>query len=77
MTLPSEEVRALRITRDFLRDILRGPRAPQKEMRQRAASCLRHFPFDYTITKRWADEVCEHGTDRQFCRECKTEEVKR
>ena len=71
MTLPSEEVRALQMTREFLRDILHGPRMPTMILRQRAGSCLKHYPWDIYIQKRWLDDVCEHGKDRQFCRECK------
>jgi len=72
MTLPSEEVRSLESTHRFLRDILqmRG-RVGLVALRDRAAACLRHYPFSIHIKQRWSDDVCEHGADREFCRECK------
>jgi len=45
MSLKYEQYRALKITRDFLRDIIAKPRQPQKVLKQRASSCLRHYPF--------------------------------
>ena len=72
MTTPAEEVRALRYTRDFLRALLdpaQTPRVP-KVTRKWAANCLRHYPFQFHITERWKDDVCEHECDRRFCREC-------
>jgi hypothetical protein len=74
MTLPSEELRALSNTRRFLRWILCEARAKDlriKDLRDRAASCLRHYPWESTLMEKWSDEVCEHGDDRRFCRECK------
>jgi hypothetical protein len=70
MTVASEEVYALKRTRTFLRALLTGPRMPMKVLRAEAGSCLRHYPGDYAVGKRWADDVCEHG-DRRFCRDCK------
>ena len=70
MTLPSEEVRALQYARDFIRDCATQPRMPMKELRDRAFRCLRDFPLDYTIARKWADQVCIHGRDRQWCRQC-------
>jgi len=46
MTLPSEELRALHQTEDFL-DALINPRLTKKvprQIRKRALSCLRHYP---------------------------------
>lgn len=71
MTMPSEQVSALKRTRDFLRSILLEPRRPQFALKAEACSCLRHFPFDYVIDDKWSDEVCVHGEDGQWCPECK------
>lgn len=72
MTMPSEEVRSLSQSRQFLRDLLdpsktsRVPRA----VREQAIHCLHHFPFECHIEQRWADDVCKCGKDREFCKEC-------
>ena len=71
MTMPSEEVLALERTRAFLWDIATGPRAPTLVLRERARRCLRHYPFQFHVERRWADDVCEHGRDREFCAECR------
>ena len=79
MTLPSEEIRALKQTREFMRKILtmrvtdfrKMSRDQFEEWRQGAYSCLKHYPFDLHIDERWADDVCEHGADRRWCKECK------
>ena len=71
--MPHEEVRALRQTRDLLRDLIQPyatPRVP-KVIRDRAARCLRHYPFDCHIVNRWADDVCECGDSREFCDKCR------
>ena len=49
MTLPNERRMAVLRTEEFLKDLLipeKTPRVP-KEIRQRAYSCLRHFPGEY------------------------------
>jgi len=74
MTMPSEELRALSKTRSFLRWILVEARAKDlriKDLRERASSCLRHYPYEITLLEKWSDKVCEHGNDRIFCMECK------
>ena len=71
MTLPSEQLRSLATTRQFLRDLSTGPRLPMLVLRSRARQCLRHYPGSYTLATRWADDVCEHGQDRQWCGQCK------
>ncbi len=51
MTLPDERYRSLRITETLLRDLCNSrttPRVP-REIRQRAAQCLRHFPGQYDL----------------------------
>ena len=70
MTVPSESLRALKRTRTFLREISTGKAMRITELREKARSCLHHYPFDCHLDQRWSDDVCEHGTDRQWCREC-------
>ena len=53
MTLPYEEVYALQSSRKFLRELLLGPRMTMKDLRERARSCLRHYPHDYAIEAHW------------------------
>ena len=47
MTLPDEERKALRYTRDFLSDLMNRRITPgvSKDIRERAAACLRHYPW--------------------------------
>jgi hypothetical protein len=47
MSLRLEQRRALVMSRDLLRDLLDPKRRPKtvKELRERAACALRHFPF--------------------------------
>ena len=47
MSLRYEQYRALRRTREFLRDLLHPSTRPKtvKDLRGRASACLRHFPF--------------------------------
>jgi len=51
MTLPDERYRAIRITETLLTDLCSSTRTPRvpKEIRQRAAQCLRHFPGSYDL----------------------------
>jgi len=75
MTLPSEEISALKRTREFLREIMTGPRMPMKAMRDRAYSCLKHYPWDMHIDERWSDKVCKRcGRDLEWCK-CEKEIV--
>ena len=51
MTLPIERTNAVLNTEEFLTDLLdpkKTPRVP-KEIRQRAARCLRHYPSRYNM----------------------------
>ena len=51
MTLPDERYRAIRITEKLLTDLCNSaatPRVP-REIRQRAAQCLRHYPGPYDL----------------------------
>jgi hypothetical protein len=63
MTLPDERYRALRITETLLTDLCNSrttPRVP-REIRQRAAQCLRHYPgsFDLQQLERSAPHVVQ------------------
>jgi hypothetical protein len=52
MTLPIERTNAVLNTETFLIDLLdpkKTPRVP-KEIRKRAASCLRHYPSRYNMS---------------------------
>lgn len=46
MSLRYEQYNSLKITRDFLIDLLNSKKRPKtvKETRERASRCLRHFP---------------------------------
>jgi len=50
MTLPDERYRAVVQTEKFLREILATPRVP-KAIKDRARSCLRHYPSDWDMTR--------------------------
>ena len=46
MSLRYEQYRALKSSRDFLRDILQGNVTwKRKDLKDQAARCLRHYPF--------------------------------
>lgn len=47
MSLRYEQYRSLKMTREFLRDLLSVEDYPKtkKEMRERASWCLHHYPF--------------------------------
>ena len=47
MSLKNEQYWALKKARDFLRDLMDSKKRPKtvKEMKDRAYSCLRHYPF--------------------------------
>ena len=71
MTTPAQRVHALNITREFLRDIATGKRMGPLVLRKLARDCLSHYPGEYHVKRRWADDVCEHGQDRGFYRDCR------
>ncbi len=50
MTLPDERYRAVVQTEKFLKEIISTPRVP-KAIKDRARSCLRHYPSDYDMTR--------------------------
>ena len=59
MTLPSEELNALKFTRKFLEDLIsptRSKRVP-KHIRERARGILRHYPFDCTLDPKWNKDI--------------------
>ena len=50
MTLPDERYRAVVQTERFLKEILSTPRVP-KLIKDRARSCLRHYPSDWDMQR--------------------------
>jgi len=57
MTLPDERYRAVVQTQKFLLEILSTPRVP-KAIKDRARSCLRHYPSDYNL-----DQLAENSPE--------------
>jgi hypothetical protein len=53
MTLPDERYRAIRITETLLTDLCSSKATPgvPREIRQRAAQCLRHYPGHYDLAQ--------------------------
>jgi hypothetical protein len=51
MTLPYERYRAVQYAREFLQDLLDPKKTPKvpREIRQRALSVLRHYPYKYDM----------------------------
>lgn len=47
----------------------------QLALKTLAISILKHYPFDYNLDEYWSEYVCEHGQDREFCRDCKVIET--
>jgi hypothetical protein len=78
VTLPSEEVRSIEITREFLRWFLtaKAKDLKIKDLRERAARCLHHYPFQIHVEERWDDVCHDCKTDKQWCR-CKTDKCKK
>ena len=75
ITLPNEEVWALKKTHRFMRDILSMRVSDFRKMgkegfaewRKEAYYCIKHYPFDMHIDRRWSDDVCEEcGQDRRW-----------
>ena len=58
MTLPHEEKRALKQTRDFLGYILTDLKHPVKlkDLRERAKRCYHHYPFECKIDSLYEGE---------------------
>lgn len=55
MTLPHEEYMSLLNTKQFLLDLLDPQKTPKvpKKIRLKARSCLKHYPFDSELKKKW------------------------
>ncbi len=64
MTLPYERLRAVLYTREFLFDLLAPSKTPKvpKEIRERAKSLLRHYPFEAEM-----DMVCDVNNLGEHC----------
>lgn len=75
MTLPNERRLAVVRTMDFLLDLMNPGKTPKvpKEIRERAYSCLRHYPSEYhmeqarthlpTIFGEWDSEYTKPEAD--------------
>ena len=63
MSLRYEQYNSLKVTREFLRDLMTIDKYPKTkgEMRERVGRCLRHYPFLYdTGQPMWSgDEFTE------------------
>jgi hypothetical protein len=62
MTLPSEELRALKRAHYVLYKLLMMPKKelvamPIAEFRELINSCLRHWPYDFVVEKLWKDRI--------------------
>jgi len=61
MTIPSEEMWALKRTRKFLSELitmkLTDIRKNPKELKRQASSCIRHFPWDMTVEEIWKERI--------------------
>ena len=75
MSLPDENVRALKRTHEFMRDILTMRVSDFRKMkkeeferwRREAYYCIKHYPFDCEIDQKWSDEVClACGQDKRW-----------
>ena len=53
MTLPDERYRSIQITEALLSDLCNSKATPgvPREIRQRAAQCLRHYPGSYDLAQ--------------------------
>lgn len=71
MTLPDEEVRAIKKTHEFMSKILlmkisdfrRMSKDEFEAWRIECYYCIKHFPFDSTIDKLWADRLSDMEKD--------------
>ena len=61
MTIPIEEVSAIRRTREFLRRIVQDTRrcrtGRNREYFEEALGCLRHYPMEHRVKGLWKPEV--------------------
>jgi hypothetical protein len=66
VTLPDERYRAITYTRKFLLDLCdtRSTKGIPKEIRDRARSCLRHFPSDWELDQ--AADAAPHVFQREM-----------
>ena len=67
MTLPDEELRALKQTHEFMRNILtmrvsdfrKMKKGEFEKWRKDAYYCIKHYPFDYTIEALWEERIAD------------------
>jgi hypothetical protein len=45
MSLRHEQYRAMHMTREFLTELMVSPRMSQKELKEKARRCARHYPY--------------------------------
>ncbi|MBD3261040.1 MAG: hypothetical protein GF334_05060 [Candidatus Altiarchaeales archaeon] len=65
MTLPDEELNALKRTRELLRFLLQSNlttiRKEARSIKERAGRCLKHYPWDLYLDKMWEGRIKEHN----------------
>ena len=63
MTLPSEELQALKNTRELLRFLIQSNlttiRKEARVIRERARRCLKHYPWDMYLDDMWEERIKE------------------
>ena len=64
MTMPNEELRALKQTHEFMRWLLSVKKVdlvnmPINDLRKQVYYCIKHYPFDCVLDKIWEERM--HG----------------
>jgi hypothetical protein len=67
MTIPLEELYALRHTREFLLDLVDPQKTPnvQARIRKQAMALLKHYPFDFRLEDVWNPMIQEWNINLQ------------
>lgn len=67
MTLPDEELWALKRTHEFLQEIIQMKlgdiRKNSRGLREKARVCLRHYPYDFILEKLWQPRIYRNKQD--------------
>ena len=65
MTIPIEELHSMDNTRQFLRDLLSPQVTPKvpRVIRDRASSCLKHYPWKATVEKLWEKRITKYDNE--------------
>ena len=82
MTLPHEQVFALKRSHKFLQSILTMRLCDFRKMKKdefqawknEAYYASKHYPYDHEIDNRWSDDVCKKCSDTKTWCKCKEEE---